>query len=104
MIPGGTVRGRIVGEAEQPPPNFPVVPDTRPCPACGTPDTDWEFDCPGYLRDGAVVVCYPPGSCGNATRYFCTACEWWYRTPNGRRGDEVEMGARPVWLGCESGE
>jgi hypothetical protein len=63
------------------------------CPMCGA-ETDFEADCPGYGSPGKVMVCYP--YCGNAQRYFCTKCTWWYRDPNNRSAEG--MGIAPSWL------
>ena len=69
-----------------------------PCPQCGT-EVEWHADCPGYQgrgeNAGKVMVCYP--YCGNAIRFACPRCQWWYREPN-RRGDVADMGAAPSWL------
>jgi hypothetical protein len=68
-----------------------------PCPLCNTP-TDLHSDCPGYpgrgSKTGFVMACNPP--CGNACRFECPSCHWWYRTPNCR--DASKMGIRPDWL------
>ena len=67
------------------------------CPKC-TYEVDWQYDCPGYMIDGTLMVCYPPKHCGNATFYYCesNACNWWYRYPDERQYDD--MGIAPAWL------
>lgn len=83
--------------------------DDQRCPRCGG-RVMVEADCPGYgtPRDQGgkgVLVCWP--ACGNAMRYDCDDCEWWYREPSSpHRFDRATMGERPAWLtddSCQEG-
>lgn len=64
-----------------------------PCPDCGSA-TVWELDCPGYVRNGKLMVCVP--ACGNAFLLSCTGCSWELRVPENRRGGG--RGTVPAWL------
>lgn len=67
------------------------------CPSCGG-KVFTEPSCPGIKRDGTVMVCNPPSSCGNATEFICDEdeCGWWYRYPVGERSIRG-MGIEPSW-------
>lgn len=69
------------------------------CPNCGGP-LWWRSACPGFRRNGKVMVCV---GCGNADEWECydQSCGWWYREPN-IRSDKVLMGKRPDWLPKEN--